>query len=289
MTDFKPRAPIFDGKVDSWEPFIMQLRFMCKTYCWPEWKFHEQLLFALRGEALQFAATLNPTVREDSVLLLGALEQRFGQSLLAETYRANLYNIKKTSKESIQEYSARVNQLMTRAYPGMEGTAIYNNLLIEHLLKGMPDQRLAYEVLTRKPRNLNEAVEMITWHEACRQYTMKTSDIRMVKSDEFGEPSEDQFAKDHELRGVKNRKVTQEDDYSSQLSQLHKDLQNISRRLNNLMNLRHGNEQRWPNSRNRKEVICFKCQQPGHIAPDCPEKRTKTPSTDRPGPENQEN
>ena len=153
----------------------------------------------------------------------------------------------------------------------------------------MPDQRLAYEVLTRKPRNLNEAVDMITWHEACRQYTMKTSDIRMVKSDEFGEPSEDQFAKDHELRGVKNRKVTQEDDYSSQLSQLHKDLQNISRRLNNLMNLRHGNEQRWPNSRNRKEVICFKCQQPGHIAPDCPEKRTKTPSTDRPGPENQEN
>lgn len=52
---------------------------------------------------------------------------------------------------------------MTRAYPGIQGTGIFENLAIEHLLKGLPDQKMAYEILTRKPRTLSETVDMITW------------------------------------------------------------------------------------------------------------------------------
>ena len=65
---------------------------------------------------------------------------------------------------------------MPMAYPGMQGTAIFDNLAIEHSLRGLPDQRLTYEICTKKPKNLSEAVDIITWHKACQQYTTMNND-----------------------------------------------------------------------------------------------------------------
>lgn len=167
QNDFKPRPPTFDGKPDAWEPFLMQLRLMSKSYWWSDRKFREQLLFALRGEALLFASNLPLITVENTESLLQAMGQRFGQCPLAETHRANLYNLKKQNKENLQQYSARVSRLMSRAYPGMQGTAVFENLTIEHLLRGLPDQKLAYEIFTKKPKDLSDTINMITWHEAC--------------------------------------------------------------------------------------------------------------------------
>ena len=43
-------------------------------------------------------------------------------------------------------------------------------MMINHLLQGLPDQSIAYEVLMGKPRTLFQAVDMIKWHE-CRKET----------------------------------------------------------------------------------------------------------------------
>ena len=154
----------------------MQMRLMSQSYGWPDRKFREQLMLALRGEALLFASNLPHVTVENTESLLQAMGQRFGQCLLAETHRANLYNLKKLTKESLQQYSARVSRLMSRAYSGMQGTAIFDNLAIEHLLRGLPDQKLAYEIFTKKPKNLSDAVDMIIWHKACQQFTTKNND-----------------------------------------------------------------------------------------------------------------
>ena len=119
QNDFKPCPPIFDGKPDAWEPFLMQLRPMSKSYGWSDRKFREQLTFVLQGEALLFASSLPLITFEDTERLLQAMGQRFGQCLLAETHRANLYNLKKQTKENLQQYSARVSRLMSRAYRGI--------------------------------------------------------------------------------------------------------------------------------------------------------------------------
>ena len=139
-------------------------------------------MFAFRGEALLFASNLPHVTVENTESLLQAVGQRFGQCLLAETHRANLYNLQKQSEESLQQYSARVSSLMSRAYPWMQGTAIFDNLAIEHLLRGLPDQKLAYEIFTKKPKNLSDAMDMITWHKACQQYTTKNNDGENISS-----------------------------------------------------------------------------------------------------------
>ena len=133
--EFRPRPPAFDGKPDEWEPFLMQMRLLSQSYGWLDRKFREQLMFVLRGEALLFASDLPHVTVENTESLLQAMGQRFGHCRLAETHRENFHNLKKQSKESLQQYSARVSSLMSRAYPGMQGTAIFDNLTIEHLLR----------------------------------------------------------------------------------------------------------------------------------------------------------
>ena len=195
QNDFKPRLPTFEGKIDTWEPFLMQLDLLSHSYKWSDKKFREQLIFALRGEALIFASTLPLETTENTEKLLRSMRQRFGQCVLPETYRANLYTIKKQPKENLQEYSARVNHLMFGAYPGIHGTGIYNSLAVEHFLRGLSDQKLAYEILVKKPRDLSKAVEMLIWHEACYSFT-KQATISGI-----GEDSNNKKSK----RNIKNR------------------------------------------------------------------------------------
>ena len=130
---------------------------------------------ALRGEALLYASTLPHITMEDTESLLQAMKQRFGLCPLAETYRADLYKLRKHTKENIQQYSARVSRLMSRAYPGMQGTAIYKTLAVEYLLRGLPDQKLAYEIFTKKPKDLSDTIDMIAWHEASPLITCTSS------------------------------------------------------------------------------------------------------------------
>ena len=97
----RPHFPTFSGRHDEWEAFWLTFQLMAKRYSWSEDKQREQLLFCLKGDALTFAATLRPVVRDDLMMLSMSLRDRFSHRTAAETVRASLNNIKKSSKESI--------------------------------------------------------------------------------------------------------------------------------------------------------------------------------------------
>ena len=262
----------------------MQLKLMARSYGWSDRKFREQLMFALRGEALLFASNLPHITVEDTESLLQAMGQRFGQCLLAETHRANLYNLRKQSKENLQQYSARVSRLMSRAYPGMQGTAVFENLAIEHLLRGLPDQKLAYEILTKKPRDLSEAIDMITWHEACRQYTTKTTGLRNVEymysddGDYANEQDSDSEINSSDLRRVNGRRMVTEE----RVNQLWRDMQKyMSEQLEKIVGgnseEQHQPDRRYGTTSKKRDgpPICYHCNVEGHISPNCPKKQAE--------------
>ena len=112
------------------------------------------ILFQRR--VLSFAANLGPEIRDNIVVFSLSLRDRFSHRAPAETVRASLNNIKKNSKESIQEYASRVRAMMAKAYPDIGLSDTFNQLTIHHLLQGLPDQSIAYEVLIRKPRTLRQ-------------------------------------------------------------------------------------------------------------------------------------
>jgi hypothetical protein len=159
----------------------------------------------------------------------------------------------------------------------MQGSPIFETLAIEHLLKGLTDQKLAYEILTKRPRDLAEAIDMINWHEACRQYTVKPSGIRNLyqhmNENECESEDEDLIS---DLRRVNGRKTVTEE----RISQLWREMQNyITQQFEKIVKVgtEETSEKREKSKseyKPRKEIVCFRCNERGHIAPHCPVKST---------------
>lgn len=177
---FNPRLhfPAFDGQPDTWEPFITQFRLTVSRFQWDDKVSQKQLVSALYGEARWYMSNLPPYIIHDTFRLTRCLEHRFGQCSPAERYRASLYNVKKIYTETVVQYGARVNLLMARAYPGIQGSSMFDTLAIKYFLQGLPDQSLEYEIHLKKPRNLGEAMAMVNRHEICRQSTGRFSGTR---------------------------------------------------------------------------------------------------------------
>lgn len=97
------------------------------------------------------------------------MKQRFGDHTLPETHRVQLQKMRRKSEESIQEFSSRINSLMNKAYPGLTDEQLKAELAIRHLLNKLNGQSIAYDVVTKMPKTVQSAVDMITWHECCKK------------------------------------------------------------------------------------------------------------------------
>ena len=88
---------------------------------------------------MNFVASLGPEIGGNLDLFVQALRDRFTHTTPAETVRASLNNIRKSSKETIQEYAARVRTLMAKGYPDIGCTETFTQMTIHHFLQGLPN------------------------------------------------------------------------------------------------------------------------------------------------------
>jgi hypothetical protein len=100
---------------------------------------------------------------------------------MSETHRINLQNIKRINGESMQEYASKVTTTMSKACPGLDNTLqLYTELSIEHQLNSLQDRSLAYDVMTQKSATFESAVNMLTWHECCKENFKRKNVVRQV-------------------------------------------------------------------------------------------------------------
>ena len=180
VSEPRVRLTTFDGKND-WQPFWVQFQFLTSNYGWDDSKKLGHLISCLQGAAMGYAAQLPVSIRSNLHSLTDSLARRFCDHVLPETYRANLQSMKRQPREDLYEYADRVKTLMTKAYPGLENTQLYVEMTIEYLVNGLADKNLIYDVLTKKPQTIEEALEMITWHECCKGSEKRTM-VRQVMS-----------------------------------------------------------------------------------------------------------
>ena len=240
-SEFKPKPPKFSGQPDMLEPFLMKMQFMSRHYKWSEEQFRNQLIFSLEGEALKFVSCFPLDVIDNTDKLLELLYHRFGQCTIPGIYRDKLNQIQKLETETIQEYSGRISQLMSRAYPDMQGTNIYQNIAIQYMLKGLPDQSLAYEIYIQKPVNLIQAAEMLDWQIMCRSFTHNSSCDSKKSSSVFTE--------------------------TASIPQLSRDINFSAPRKTDRSNPMTQTNVCYINQRERK---CYRCRLRGHMADMCP-------------------
>ncbi|VDI16678.1 Hypothetical predicted protein [Mytilus galloprovincialis] len=72
-----------------------------------------------------------------------------------ETYRQELHTLRKQGKENIHEYASRVEMLVRRSFPTID-VATHSTLSVEYMLRGLPDQSIAIELLTKRITNEGE-------------------------------------------------------------------------------------------------------------------------------------
>ena len=257
----------------------MQLQLMSRSYGWSDAKFTDQLVFGLKGEPLYFASHLPRHVRENTKRLLSAMTQRFGHSVLAETHRVSLQEIKQEPTESIQQYGARVSQIVSRAYPGIQGTALYESLSVEYMLKGLPNKQLAYETLVRRPNNVSQAMDMVIWQDACHTiiHGFKPNNVKPDADESVMESKGTQTDTNISVENRASKETPQ--DVLNAISSTNSDSQfvkkqscdteyNISDDMEaKVLSQNRRYHQQHPRLRKSK---CFKCRLRGHHADICP-------------------
>ena len=164
-------------------------------------------------------------------------------------------------------------------------------MTIHHLLQGLPDQTIAYEVLIKKPRSLTEAVDMITWHECCKETTRKKSGLRQLSSyakEQLTCLSDINDTNESEVRRINGKKFVTEE----RLIQFGRDLKATTEKLfrngkasmDDLDSKDKSEEELMP-KRQEENIICYFCLQEGHIAPRCPLRhKNRKPATQKDSP-----
>ena len=180
---------------------------------------------------------------------------------------------------------------MAKAYPEIGSTDTFTQMTIHHLLQVLPDQTIAYEVLIKKPRSLTDAVDMITWHECCKETTRKKSGLRQLSSyakEQLTCLPDINDTNESEVRRINGKKFVTEE----RLIQFGRDLKATIEKLfrngkvsmDDLDSKDISEEELMP-KRQEENIICYFCLQEGHIAPRCPLRhKNRKPATQKDSP-----
>ena len=158
----RPKLATFDGNED-WDSFLMPFERQARKYGWSAIERVDRLHECLRGAAMRYVCSLPERTREDYVLLVEQLTQRFGKKDPPTTIRRKLGELRQ-GRETSAEFAEEVRRLITLAYSGVD-LQLQDQLATDVFLKGLRNQKVAYEVMNRDPGSLIEAQKFVEAHE----------------------------------------------------------------------------------------------------------------------------
>ena len=97
--------------------------------------------------------------------IVALLKARFGSENQAERFRAELLSRKRNKGETLQNLYQDVCRLMSLTYPG-ESPALSDIVGCEAFLEALDDHALRVRILEKEPKNLDDALNLVSRLEA---------------------------------------------------------------------------------------------------------------------------
>ena len=99
-----PKLPYFDGKHSDWRSIIFQFRRYAKNSHWSSERKLQRLITCLRGKAVDYIDSCDPSVLRSYTSLRDTLDARYNITELPVTARRQLLVMSQNEGESLEDY-----------------------------------------------------------------------------------------------------------------------------------------------------------------------------------------
>ena len=175
-----PLSLKFDGK-SNWKAFYAKLSRCAEVSEWTEGECRDQLYWCLDGKASEYYALLverNHDMAYKDLIL--KLEKRFGFRELPETAQVQFNNARQTPEELLEDWADRVLSLATRAFRELPEKHMYQQAVVR-LCQGAADKEAGSYASNIRPKNIEETIDKMRWHQHNHQAIYGRTPRREVK------------------------------------------------------------------------------------------------------------
>lgn len=254
------------GGMASWREYKSHFERVSRINRWSDEEKLDFLWVNLTGSALTYVESLAPERTVSYRDLCEALDERFGDSQLAEVFKSELRSRRRGDGESLPALAQDINRLVQRAYPEM-GRQGVEELAIERFREALPDHEQRMAVFRSKARTIDQAVKAAIDAESWQISEKRRAPLHKVRAT-FPQNLEQEYTDGEELlshsRGVRlTEQQVSQDQLMKKLAEL---VDKLSAETTNSA----------PQSDRRPPPKCYYCQKLGHIQRDCRKRKADT-------------